>query len=81
MTETAPTPVIPTNSDVASRVGLTHSGVSRIRSGARLPSIAVMRRIETVYGWNTQKQIESREQGTYAEDFESALVGQYSTTE
>jgi len=67
--------VVPTNQDVALKIGMTHSGVSRIRSGARLPSIAAMRRIETAYGWLTGYQIESREAGRYAQDFESALLG------
>lgn len=71
-TETAP--IAPTNQDVAAKIGLTHSGVSRIRSGDRLPSIPTMARIETVYGWTVQDQVSARGTGKYAEEFEGALI-------
>lgn len=72
MTDSTSTPdrVIPTNEEVAQRIGLTHSGVSRIRSGARNASITAMRAIENEYQWPIQDQIAAREAGTYAENFE-----------
>jgi transcriptional regulator with XRE-family HTH domain len=40
-----------TNPEVGKRIGLSYSGVSRIRSGDRYPSLAVMRKIRDAYGW------------------------------
>lgn len=62
-----------TNRGVGDRIGLTHSAISRIRSGGRLPSIAVMRRIETEFGWTIQDQVVSVEAGSYHVDFEKVL--------
>lgn len=73
MTTTAPVP-LPTNVEVGQRIGLSHSGVSRIRSGDRVPSLARMRDIEREYGWALVAQIESQEKGRYAEDFEDVLT-------
>ena len=67
--------VAPTNQEVADAITMTHSGVSRIRSGGRLPSIDTMRRIQDVYGWSVQDQIEARARGEYVEEFELALIG------
>lgn len=66
--------ISPTNQDVAARIGLTHSGVSRIRTGDRLPSVPTMVRIQEAYGWSVQEQTEARARGTYADDFERALT-------
>lgn len=73
MTKTAPV-VAPTNQEVGERIGLTHSSVSRLRSGARLPSVPTMARIQEVYGWSVQEQVEARGRGTYADEFEAAIA-------
>ena len=65
--------VVPTNQEVADKIGLSHSGVSRIRSGQRLPSFDAMRRIEAVYNWPLSAQATAREKGTYAQEFETAI--------
>lgn len=46
----------PTNPEVGKRIGLSYSGVSRIRSGDRYPSLAVMRKIREAYGWSLADQ-------------------------
>lgn len=45
-----------TNPEVGKRIGLSYSGVSRIRSGDRYPSLAVMRKIREAYGWSLADQ-------------------------
>jgi len=61
-----------TNEEIGQRIGLGHSGVSRIRSGDRFPSLAAMRRIERAYGWKIGDQIAAREKGQfeYAHEFD-----------
>jgi transcriptional regulator with XRE-family HTH domain len=66
-----------TNEWVAQQLDLTHSTISRIRSGDRLPSIPVMDRIEERFGWRTELQMVSRRKGTYAHDFEIILGRRY----
>lgn len=64
-----------TNEQVAKDLGITHSMVSRIRSGNRLPSIHLMRKIDSVLGFRIVQQIAAA--GNYAEAFENALGGHY----
>jgi transcriptional regulator with XRE-family HTH domain len=40
-----------TNREVAELLGLTHSAVSRLRAGNRLPNLDTMSRIETALNW------------------------------
>lgn len=68
MEETSIPPL--TNGQVAEALGLSESGVSRLRSGDRLPSLEVMQKIETVYGWSVQGQSNARQ----AEDWTGAFV-------
>lgn len=70
-----PDVVVTTNIEVAERIGLSHSSVSRIRSGDRLPSIDVMANIAESYGWDFTSQVHSRQAGTYADDFEAVISG------
>lgn len=65
-----------TNQRVAEDLGITHSMVSRIRSGDRIPSLAVMLTIHE-WGWGLEKQALARKLGTYASDFEALLVTRY----
>lgn len=66
-----------TNTQIAEDIGLTHSGVSRIRSGDRLPSISVMAKIADVYGWSPDSQMAARFHGKYPERFEEVLEAHY----
>lgn len=71
-----------TNVDVGKEIGMSHAAVSRIRSGHRLPSIPVMRRIAEAYEWGVADQIESRDTTwSYAEAFERVLVARYGAIE
>lgn len=66
-----------TNQKVADELGITHSAVSRIRSGDRLPSLQLVRRINHVYGWSVEEQISDLDPHRYAEAFERLLVRRY----
>jgi transcriptional regulator with XRE-family HTH domain len=46
-----------TNPEVAKRLGLSESGVHRIRNGTRYPSLNVMRRIAAEYDWPLEEQL------------------------
>lgn len=46
-----------TNEEIGKLIGLSHSAVSRLRRGERLPSIAVMVTIQDVFGWAITDQI------------------------
>jgi transcriptional regulator with XRE-family HTH domain len=77
MDETTETPkqtLPPTNHEVGARIGLSHSGVSRIRSGTRLPSVPVMSKIASEYGWDLNDQVEARYHGSYHVEFERVLT-------
>lgn len=66
-----------TNQRVAEDLGITHSMVSRIRSGDRMPSLKLVRRIETVLGWPAAEQIASLDPKVYAIGFETLLAKRY----
>lgn len=72
MTQTE-TPAL-TNGEVAEALGLSESGVSRLRSGDRLPSLSVMQQIEKVYGWSVQGQSNARSAGGWTRAFVSVLA-------
>lgn len=63
----------PTNTEVAARIALNHSTVSRIRRGERRPSLASMLRIQGQYGWSLSDQAASIVAGKYGADFERVL--------
>lgn len=63
-----------TNKGIAERIGLTHSSVSRIRNGHRLPSVGVMSAIEKEVGWKVADQVKARQEGTYAEAFRTRVL-------
>lgn len=60
----------PTNEAIAQAIGLTHSGVSRIRSGQRLPLLGTMSRIAKSFDWPVEKQVRAKIDGKYVEEFE-----------
>lgn len=64
-----------TNAAVGELIGLTHAGVSRIRSGERLPSITVMQAIAEHFSWDLSAQAVTRAKGgkRYSEEFERAI--------
>lgn len=72
MTPEAPTL---TNKEIASLLGLSESGVSRLRTGARMPSLDVMQRIEKAFQWSVQRQSNARAIGSlvWTDEFEAAL--------
>uniref|UniRef100_A0AAU6R606 Helix-turn-helix DNA-binding protein n=1 Tax=Micrococcus phage Olihed TaxID=3092209 RepID=A0AAU6R606_9CAUD len=62
------------NKDVAGRLGLSESGVSRLRSGSRHPSLTVMQSIESAFGWTVQAQSDAIKNGTWTESFDGVLA-------
>lgn len=66
-----------TNQRVAEDLGLTHSAVSRIRSGDRLPSINLVRKIAAVLAWPVEDQIATLDPAEYAVGFEAILAKRY----
>lgn len=73
MSERAPI----TNEQVGRDLGVTHSAISRIRSGKRHPSVTLMRRIEKTYGWKGDAQLRVFGSQTYAAEFEQCLTRHY----
>lgn len=64
-----------TNATVAEAIGLGHSGVSRIRSGDRTPSLETMARIRDAYPeFTIEKQVDAQLNGKYAVEFERVLA-------
>ena len=72
----------PSNAQVADDLGMSISGVSRLRSGARLPSLQVMVKIEQAYGWTVQDQTAARmaDSSTWDEHFAAELNRFYQGT-
>lgn len=65
------------NANVAERIGLTISGVSRIRNANRHPHPLTMRNIYQEYGWDIYDQFERAHYGKrddYAKKFEEVLA-------
>lgn len=67
------------NKDVAESLGMSESGVSRIRTGSRQPSLSVMQKIESVYGWSVQHQSNAIKENDWPEKFEAALAATLKT--
>lgn len=63
-----------TNEAVGQLLGLSHSGVSRIRSGARIPLLTTMQRIERALGWPVGLQAAAAARGDYAAQFEQRIA-------
>lgn len=67
-----------TNVQVGALIGMGHTGVSRIRSGDRLPSVEKMVDIETAIEWPVSEQVAARTpRGKYAEQFEEHLARKF----
>lgn len=67
------------NPKVADRLGLHFTMVSRLRSGARLPSVEMMVKIEEEFNWSIAHQVKARisPATTYGAEFEHALMKEY----
>jgi len=63
-----------TNQELGEAIGLSHSSVSRLRSGERGTSTTVMLRIEAEFGWNLHDQLKRRDDGSYAAELERRLA-------
>lgn len=61
-----------TNRTIADRLGLSVATVSRLRSGDRYPSFAVMERIASETGWSVARQSTARAAGKWYLGFEEA---------
>lgn len=66
-----------TNQRVAEELGVTHAHISRIRSGDRLPSLQLVRRINARFGWSVTEQIADLDPKRYAEAFEEILAKRF----
>lgn len=66
-----------TNQRVADDLGITHSMVSRIRSGDRQPSIALGAKIAAMFDWTLDEQAKAMAQGNYGSLFEQRLDHHY----
>lgn len=66
-----------TNTEVAERLCISGSMVSRIRSGERTPGMELMRTIALAYDFTIQDQFDAGLFGSYASAFERALVEHY----
>lgn len=66
-----------TNQRVAEDLNITHSTVSRIRSGDREPSLALMMQIVQLFGWSLNSQAVAIGKERYAEEFEWELKDHY----
>lgn len=66
-----------TNQTVGLDIGLTHSAVSRLRSGDRLPSFEVIANIEKAYNWLAAEQLMCIGTDCFPAQFELVLGGVY----
>jgi transcriptional regulator with XRE-family HTH domain len=65
------------NVDIAKKLDVQHTTVSRWRSGDRTPSLAQMLKISETMGWELIAQAMSWKIGQYHQDFEKFLVAAY----
>lgn len=66
-----------TNEQVAKDLGISHSMVSRLRSGDRHPSVNLMNRIKDLTRWKVESQMRLFATPQYAEKFEAVLAQHY----
>lgn len=62
-----------TNVEIAGRLGMTPSGISRLRSGDRRPSFALMGQIATEFGWPVSEQAQALDMGNWVDDFNTIV--------
>lgn len=61
-----------TNQVIADAIGAAVATVSRLRSGDRVPSFAMMQKIDRGIGWSVAKQAVARDAGCWHLEFETA---------
>lgn len=64
------------NITIGKKIGMSHSGVCRLRMGNRFPSSEAARRIEEALNWPIVDQFNAIRNGTYAEEFEKVIRGE-----
>lgn len=69
------------NVDVAAKLGVQHTTVSRWRSGDRTPSLAQMLKIADEFDWALELQALSWKLNVYNEGFEAALATKFGKEE
>jgi len=62
-----------TNQEVADLIGLSMSGVSRLRTGSRAPNDETMHRVHQALGWDIHQQFTARLNGDYPDAFNRAI--------
>lgn len=65
---------VATNAEIGERIGLSYSGVSRIRAGNRIPNRETMQRIEDATGWTLEQQSRAAAEGKYPAEFERLVM-------
>ena len=75
--DTMDTRSLVTNQKVADDLGITHSAVSRIRSGDRFPSLTLIMKIEGLLHWSMADQARRLGSPAYAVEFENRLAHHY----
>lgn len=58
-------------------IGMSHAGVSRLRSGDREPSLATMITVAEKFGWDLTAQAFSRVRSSWHAEFERVLVKRF----
>lgn len=65
------------NPQVADLIDMSPTGVSRLRSGARHPSVMTMITVADVFNWSMALQAHAYVEEDYHIEFEKVLVEQY----
>lgn len=66
-----------TNVEVAEKLGVQHTTVSRWRSGDRVPNRATMLKIADEFDFNVMAQMTSASQDAYDFELEKALIAKF----
>ena len=67
------------NVELGRLIGLDHSSASRLRRGERGASVAVMVKIEELFGWPVREQFAAFSHGSFAADFEQYMASYTAT--
>lgn len=62
-----------TNRECGERLGYTESGISRIRSGQRHPSLMLMVKVSGAFNWTVHEQVDAWLNGDWVEIFNGIL--------
>ena len=61
------------NGEIALLVGMSPSGISRIRNGGRTPNWDTMRKVAKAFGWPLEAQAVAVDKGVYSVQFEQVV--------